>query len=260
MTLIVSTRVPDGIAIAADSISTISAGRKFTAKGKTKCPKCGSEHPFESPIDIPMGPGTTSTLPYSQKLQPLWNKYGVGTHGTGMIDKRTVFSIVREFEQKGDAAQDLRFTADALAKHFHVALKEVEGYSKIPDKAYALGFQVVGYQDNKPLSIVVDVGKEYVVKEMGDFGTTVSGNIYLAQKLWELKGLGPGLEQLYPAWSLQDAIEYCEFLIETTAKYQRFANMIPTVGGEIDTGYVLPGNKFKWMRKKPLAAILLEEE
>lgn len=259
MTLIVSTRVPDGIAIAADSISTISAGRNLTVKGETKCPKCGSAHSFESPIDVPIGPGITSTMPYSQKLQPLWNKYGIGTHGTGLIGERTVFAIVREFEQKGDKAQDLRATANALAKHFHNALKGVEGFSKIPDKAYALGCQVVGYQDDKPLSIVVDVGKEYVVKEWGGFGATVSGNIYLAQKLWELKGLGPELGQLYPAWSLQDAAEYCEFLIDTTAKYQRFANTIPTVGGKIDIGYVLPSNKFHWIRKKPLATILFEE-
>ena len=259
MTLIVSTRVPDGIVIAADSVSSISAMGKLSAKGKTKCPHCGQEHEFSAPIDIPLGPGITSTLPYSQKLQPLWDKYGVGTHGTGVIGGKSVFAIIREFEQHRNGREDLKTVADGLAKHLQSELKKMPDFDKVPDDMYALGFQIVGYKDGNPLTFTIDVGKKIQVKDWGNFGTTVSGNTFVATKLWELKGLGPQLQQPYQAWSIQDAADYCEFLIETTAKYQRFANVIPTVGGEIDIGLVLLENRFKWIRKKKLASILLEE-
>ena len=52
MTLIVSTRVPDGIVIAADSMSTIRMqSPQLSAKGKTKCPNCGKEHDFSAAVE-----------------------------------------------------------------------------------------------------------------------------------------------------------------------------------------------------------------
>lgn len=261
MTLIASTRVPDGIIIAADSVSSITAmGRALSAKGKTKCPHCGQEHEFSAPIQLPMGPGVTSTLPYSQKLQSLWAKYGLGTHGTGMLGNRSVFAIIQEFEHQYQDTNDPRKVADALASHLQSEVAKMSDFDKIPNNTYALGFQVVGYKEGSPFTFSVDVGKKTQIKDWGGFGTTVSGNTFVATKLWELKGLGPQMEQPYPAWSVQDAADYCEFLIEITAKYQRFANVIPTVGGEIDIGLVLPGNRFKWMKRKQLSAILTQED
>ena len=260
MTLIVSVRVPDGIIIAADSVSSISAmGQSLTAKGKTKCPNCGKEHDFAAPIQVPLGPGITSTLPYSQKLQPLWNRFGVGTHGTGILGNKSIFSIVREFENTTNNTS-LPETAKKLSQHLHKEVKKIPGFKKIPNNVFALGFQIVGYHEDKLYTISVDIGKEIQSTEWIGFGTTTSGYIIVATKLWELKGMGPELGQPYQAWSIQDAADYSEFLIETTAKYQRFANVIPTVGGDIDIGIVLPSNRFKWMRRKQLASLLIAEE
>ena len=261
VTLIASTRVPDGIIIAADSVSSIMAmGRALSAKGTTKCPHCGQEHEFSAPIQLPMGPGVTSTLPYSQKLQSLWARYGVGTHGSGVLGNRSVFAIIQEFEHLCQDTDDVEGVADALASHLQSELAKMPDIDKIPDDAYALGFQIVGYKEGNPLTFSVHVGKKRQIKDWGGFGTTVSGNTFVAKKLWELKGLGPQMEQPYPAWSIQDAADYCEFLIETTAKYQRFANVIPTVGGDIDIGLVLPGNRFKWIKRKKLSTILSQED
>ncbi len=263
MTLIVSTRVPDGIVIAADSLSTITAmGPKAVAEGKTTCPSCGKEHKFQSPLQLPMGIGMSNTLPYSQKLIPLWHKYAVGTHGSGAIGNRSIFAVIRNFERE-NGEESIKKIAKNLGKYLQDELKKAIGvgrFDKIQDKKYFMGLQIVGYEEEKPLSITVDVGKENLIQEWPEFGTTVSGNIVVSTKLWELKGLGPQFGQPYPAWSVQDAADYCEYLIETTAQYQRFASVIPTVGGEIDIGLILPGNKFRWIREKKLARILLEEE
>lgn len=263
MTLIASTRVPDGIVIAADSMSTIRIQPpQLSAKGKTTCPNCGKEHDFSAGIEVPVGEGVSTTLPYSQKLLPLWHKFGVGTHGMGAIGNRSVFACVRYFEsvRKEDG---IRETGNKLASYLRNELKKTMGeqeFKKIPKDRYVMGFQIVGYEKGNPISITVDIGKRNLVKEWTGFGATVSGAIYVAKKLWELKGLGPQLHQPYPAWSVQDAVDYCEFLVETTAKYQRFANVIPSVGGEIDVGLVLPSNTFRWIKRKRLTSILLEEE
>jgi len=263
MTLIASTRVPDGIVIAADSMSTIHMQPpKLSAKGKTTCPNCGKEHEFSAAIEVPVGQGVSTTLPYSQKIQPLWHKLGVGTHGIGAIGNKSVFACIRCFENT-TKEDGLRKTADKLARYLQNELKKAMGekeFNKIPKDKYVMGFQIVGYEEGNPISISVDIGKRNLLKEWTGFGTTVSGTTYVAIKLWELKGLGPQLQQPYPAWSVQDAIDYCNFLIETTANYQRFANVIPSVGGEIDVGLVLPSNTFKWIKRKRLTSILLEEE
>ena len=258
MTLIASVRVPDGIAIAADSISTISAGQKISAKGKTTCPHCGKEHDFDAPIQLPVGPGISSTLPYAQKLQHLWRKYGVGSFGSSLVGNRTIFSIIRAFEQEyqGEKENSPRKIADILGKYLQDEISKGVDISTIPKNAFVLGFQIVGYDDSQPWTFSVNIGKEIKVNEWSGFGTSVSGDTSVARKLWELKDMG--IVQPYAAWSLQDAIDYCTFLIETTAQYQRFANVIPTVGGEIDIGYVLPQNIFRWVKSKPLASMLSE--
>lgn len=262
MTLIASTRVPDGIAIAADSISTITMGRKVVAKGKTMCPHCNQEHDFDAPIDLPMGPGITSTLPYAQKLQPILSSYGVGSYGSSILAGKTVFTIIRRFEQQeeNEKSHDLLAVADRLGNYLHNEVKKETDVSAIPKDVLVVGCQVVGYHDEKPLTVLVKVGKEISKETKDGFGTTVSGETFVAANLWNLKGLGPHMEQLYPAWSLQDAADYCEFLVDTTAKFERFANRIPTVGGEVDIAYVSPENKFKWIRRKQLASMLMDWE
>lgn len=259
MTLIASVRVPDGIVIAADSISAISAGRRFAAKGKTTCPHCGQEHEFDAPIQIPLGPGITSTLPYAQKLWHLWDKYGIGSFGSSLLGNRTMFSILQTFQQEhqGEKDNSPKMIADTLGKYLQDEISKSVDISTLPEKAVVVGFQIVGYHNGQPWTFSVSIGKGIVLHEYTGFGTSVSGDTFVATKLWELKDLAGG--QPYLAWSLQDAIDYCTFLIETTAQYQRFANVIPTVGGAIDIGYVLPHNIFKWIKAKPLASMLSEE-
>ncbi len=135
MTLIASCRVPDGIIIAADSMSSlIVAQPKIEANGKTTCPQCGQEHGFKARIDIPMGLGVTSTSPYSQKIQPLWKTYGVGTSGTSVIANKSIFACIREFE-KSRSKDGLRKTSKKLATFLRDTLKKEMGndeFDKIP--------------------------------------------------------------------------------------------------------------------------------
>ena len=60
-------------------------------------------------------------------------------------------------------------------------------------------------------------------------------------------------------FSLQDAIDFAEFLIRTTIDCQRFSVMIPNVGGDIDIALVTPFNGFQWIRQKQIGAFLEEK-
>lgn len=53
-------------------------------------------------------------------------------------------------------------------------------------------------------------------------------------------------------FSMQDAVDYAEFLISMTATAQRFAIMIPTVGGEVDIALVTSYAGFQWIKAKSL--------
>ena len=50
--------------------------------------------------------------------------------------------------------------------------------------------------------------------------------------------------------TLQDAIDYAIFLIRTTIDYQRFATMVPTVGGDIDVAIITHHGGFQWIQEK----------
>ena len=74
MSLIVSLRVPDGIVVAADSLSTALNVMQVATKGiKAKCPKCG-ENIREKELKLPPIPIPFSASSYTQNLSKMGNK------------------------------------------------------------------------------------------------------------------------------------------------------------------------------------------
>ena len=62
----------------------------------------------------------------------------------------------------------------------------------------------------------------------------------------------------YGSFSLKDAIDYAEYLINATANFQRFANTIPSVGGEVDVALITSFRPFVWIKCKELTTRLEE--
>jgi hypothetical protein len=52
--------------------------------------------------------------------------------------------------------------------------------------------------------------------------------------------------------TLPDAIDYAKFLVQTTADYQRFADMVPNVGGPIEVALITKWIGFRWIQRKKL--------
>ena len=126
----------------------------------------------------------------------------------------------------------------------------------LPEDKLILGFQVVGYDDIDPKTVEVYVGKNVRRQVQENLGCTISGSIEVVQAIQELYEKHPESQPPYPVFSLQDAIDYADFLIRTTINHQRFSQTIPTVGGDIDIALVTPFDGFQWIRQKCLGKIL----
>ena len=239
MSLIVSVRIPDGIVIAGDSLLTAIVKEKERT--------------------------ATTTFSHTQKILPFYEKYGVGIVGAGLIANKSVSFAMRLFEQNlkenGMTFKGLTELAQKMGDHFHNLLKEqLEQENKSlndlqPDKS-VLALHIVGYDDTEPITVEVHIGKDVQLRAQKEYGCTYMGNGEIVQVIWGLYKTHPENQPPYPLFSLQDAIDYAEFLIQTTILHQRFSRTIPNVGGDIDVALVTPLNKFQWIRQKPLGEIL----
>lgn len=229
MTLIVSLRIPDGIVLAGDSLSTL----------------------------VPTTPS------YRQKIFPFCGKFGVGTFGADLLGDTSVYFSLRIFEErlKQQPPKGATEIASEVGTEFHNLLveqlcREDVSVDALPAEQVFLGFQVVGYDESEPRTVEVLVGKEVRFHVLDKLGCTVSGDQEIVQAIWGLsKSSSESSHSFPPVISLQDAIDYAEFLIRTTIDYQRFSPNFPNVGGDIDIALVTPFDGFRWIRQKSLGSI-----
>lgn len=121
-----------------------------------------------------------------------------------------------------------------------------------------MGFQVVGFETSSDLfghTVDVAIGETPGSRMNDGIGCTISGDTEVVRKIWEI-GHGTNRAPNYGSFSLKDAVDYVEFLINTTASFQRFANMIPTVGGAVDVALITNYSQFTWIKYKELTRIL----
>jgi hypothetical protein len=257
LSLVVSLRIPDGIVIAADSLSTAQGTLKVQAQLRVPCPNCKKE--FElSDLPLPPMPVPLSTSSFAQKLFPFAGKFGVGTFGMGVVNQRTIYYHMKGLEKRHvSGVSTITEAAEIIRSYFDEQLsRQVPDLSKAPEDFSPLGFQVVGYDGDENKTIELRIGKKTTVVPYTGLGCTISGDGKVVIKLWELGQKEPSLQHSYPLFSLQDAIDHAEFLIRTTADYQRFTAMMPTVGGAIDIALVTSYHDFTWIKRKRLAEIL----
>lgn len=251
MTLIVSLRIPDGIVIAGDSLATMMSQTQIVADIDVKCPACGHDHTLgQHPVGQITLPATTFS--FAQKVFPFMGKYGVGTFNQGQLAGKTIYFAVRELEQslKGKCPDSADDAAELLGRYMHgLLVKEMtvrgQDISSANDDWYATGFQVVGYNDDTAVTIEMFVGK--TVKKTIHSGSNIlcSGQYSVVSAISGLYHANANEAPEYGVFSLQDAVAYAQFLIQTTAMHQQFSRSIPGVGGEIDIALVTPFDDFK---------------
>jgi hypothetical protein len=258
MTLCVCTITYQGIVIAADS--------RQTYINSAKMPRIGSE--------------------YGQKVFLLNNWIGATSYGWAFLLRKNIAGLIEDFKVnlpsqtltvEETARRLVDFFEDKYSQHINAKLDEPVAQGLI-----AIGFIVAGYNEKS------SIGEVYacqipgrIVNKITDTnnpGCAWNGQGEIVQRLVKghdaeidkLKGFNHELQAELPKLELttnfnnmtiQDAIDYCIFLIRTTIDAQRFSDgialhpgSIPGVGGSIDVAVMQPGLGFKWVQLKELTA------
>lgn len=256
MTLVVSLRIPDGIVLSADSLqTTIGSFRaelrdfKTVVEGKKlTIPKLSLP-----PMNIP-----SSTSSYAQKIFPFKNKFGIAIFGSNVLNKRTIYNHLKSIESSlGDDDMSLHDVGSRINDYFVTEVKkQIDNVPNVDPRLPIFGLQIIGFKNGSDITgttLEYQFGVNSQFREHADIGCTVSGDNFVALKVFEAQQRSP---INFGAFSLQDGIDFCEFLTNTTADYQRFANMIPTVGGAVDIGLITQYGGFKWIKVKELTRIM----
>ena len=253
MSLVISLRIPDGIVMAADSLSTAQMTFNIIQKDE----KSGKES-ASPPIPIPI-----SASSFTQKLFPLLGKYGIGTYGLGIINNKSIYHHISSFNNVTDNYKcDIELISIDLIKYFENELeKQFPNYKKAaPPDWKPFGMHISGYKDNIGITKIISIGKENKISNQINIGSSFGGEGKVIKKLWEIGDNNPNLKFKFHLFSLQDAIDHCIYLIETTSKFQRFSNDFQTVGGEIDIALITPIHNFRWIQRKKLMEVLDNEQ
>ena len=262
MTLIVSVTSADGIVIAGDSLSSLNRQINMNQAGNVLCPHCGKEHEVKANFQGNMRQATYS---HTEKVFPFLGSFGVGVFGSGLIGGHSVNFLIRSFEhfikKENRTINGVTNLAEEVGVNLHNLLKkqlEVEKKSldDFPKEHVFLGFQIVGYDDLKPKIIEVLLGRDVIYNVFDQLGCYASGDREVVTTIWKLYKSKPEIHPIYEVFSLQEAVDYVDFLISSTIAFQRFSPIIPSVGGNIDIAVVRPFSKFQWIQQKPLGELL----
>jgi len=258
MSLVISLRVPDGIVVAADSLSTAQNILNVVARDE----KSGKE------IELPPIPFPFSASSYTQKLFSILDKYALCTFGQGIINNKSIFYHVKEFENSieklKNKPKNLTQVLNRFTKYIESELLcQFPNYKKeAPDNWLPIGFHLNGYEkkNNRLIGVtyVAFIGNKNRINKKEGIGCTFGGEGKVVQKFWEIGKENPKLQFKYNLFSLQDAIDFSKFLIQSTSTFQRFANEVSIVGGEIDIALLTPFHGFQWIKRKSLMKKLEE--
>ena len=262
MTLIVSVIAADGIVIAGDSLSTLNRQINMNQSGNVACPHCGKVHQVNANFQ---GNMPQATFFHTEKVLPFLNKFGIGVFGPGLTGAKSVNFLIRSLEYSIEQSKNIFNNVTEIAEKMKGDLpnllaqeleQEKKSLSDFPENHIFLAFQIVGYDNFQPKSIEVVLGKEVTLNTFDKLGCYASGSREVVDAIWELQKAKPENQPFYQVFSLQEAIDYADFLIRTTINFQRFIPTIPQVGGNIDIALVSPFDEFKWIRQKPLGELL----
>jgi hypothetical protein len=263
MTLVVSVRIPDGVVLAVDSLSTVGGAFNFAMNADFKCKSCGTPNEVKN-LQLPQVAFPISTKSAAQKLVGFKGKFGIAFFGNSFVNKKSLLSQIKSLE--AHVQEDITSVdkvAEKVLYHFEKEMKAElgEGIAQLAENAVPFGFQIVGFDSSGVgKTWVVTMGRQPTKYAETELGTTLSGDVALLMRLMQ-PAPGGGLPLPQPnllSFSLQDAVDYAKFLIRFVADYQRFANMIPSVGGDIDVALVTGYSDLKWIERKKISQLLEE--
>lgn len=264
MTIGIAIAVPDGIALAADTLASWS---RIITQVQVK----GSAKPveLEKPIIQPAGGS-----PGSKKLFPF--KYGEHTGailvaGAGSIGMRTARAVFKKLEQACPPTDDCQEVLGFLVEGLKAEMREayqVEELSKAP--VVTLDFVFVAFEKGditKPFlsnNLVFSGSLNNIDGTPNNSGHIVrwqnQPNRYGACWIGQVEFIAhlvnhnnprlPPLSGQYHLMTLEDAVNYARFLAEFTCDFQDFATTVPECGKPVVTAILTP-DEFKYIHNPP---------
>ena len=255
MSICITIAVPDGIALAADSQTTWNQTiNSVKEKGTGKTVR------LETPIQQPVSWSKMARKLFEIKVGE--TSYAACVAGTALLNNKTTYSIFKslEYQHEGEA----KF--DDLVQHFVVGLKEEMKKQlgvdelKNANQILTVDFILAGYEEgdvSKPRieshlvfsgSLMIDGNKNesgHVERwrsknQNSNFGGCWIGRTEFISHLVTQNKTLPPIQGQYELLSLEDAVEYTNFLVDFTCDYQRFAIMVPDCGKPIISAKLTP--------------------
>jgi hypothetical protein len=255
MTIVASVKVRDGLTLATDSMSHITA---------------------TSPE------GQPQFVTYYENARKLFQvaelPVGVMTYGLGNLGQRSIEGIMLDFNKTGPGAE-VSLVARQLFDFVKGRYDEL--FAEVPvDHQPALGFFVAGYSPGEAFPeehefLLPRDDEATPVRDQELFGAGWRGvdgpfvrllkgadpliGYRLAEKganedqLNELLG---DLEMpvIFDGMPVQDAINFAVYILKTTIGYTEFSVGVPPCGGPLQIATILPDDGFRWIAKPELRA------
>lgn len=237
MSVMCSVFVPEGIVMAAESRQVVGVVQGVQTPQKAQ----GDARV----LNRMQQPGTKAPIPMftlsdnAQKLMLLSKvKVGVSACGIGLLEGKTISDYIRTFENQAVSPSD---TVTAVARKLHEY-----AYKHFPQ----INFFVCGYDEDEPF--VYSVNKE-IKRSNNENGKMRYASVWSGEQLAITKLLNgqPPMIVNHALMPLKDAIDFAEFLVDLTIKYQRFEMKLQTCGGDIDILVLTKDDSF-WYRHKIL--------
>jgi hypothetical protein len=216
MSIITCVYVPEGIVMSADSRLTVSKD---------------------------YGDGRVENCILSDNSQKLFklNKVPIGISSCGeiILNQKMISEFLRLFEMEkvteGDNVEQITMKLNEYAKPF-LASNSVE-------------FLIAGYFEDRPYVYHLCNGQIVLKNYNYDnpfYGASWRGETVATYKLFSGE---PQTKLCFDLMPLRDAIDFSEFIVELTIKYQRFEDASATCGGPIDT-LIITKDNVKFIKHK----------
>ena len=253
MTICVSVRVPDGIVLGTDSLSTV------TAK------------------DSEGVPYVVKSYPNARKLFQIGDlPIGVFIYGQANVGQRSVYELIRDFSER-----NVHSTVQGVAERLsNFIANEYDGLYSSSSHKLILGLYFAGYSKGSKLSEEWEIrfprnptlrklrqDEDYGVEWRGI--TTPFMRLYRGydpEVLTYLQASGAAPQQVkkieegnefstliaFNFMPLQDAVDFAAFVLRTTIRYNQFEIGNATCGGSLQIAAITAESGFQWVQEPRL--------
>ena len=183
------------------------------------------------------------------------NGAGISACGDGDLLGKPITGYIRDMiRTEIDELCDIEKVPEIIINYFNML-------EEIPDTQFVVaGYTNLKIKKEQRLYRINVKTKEIETIETTEQGATWNGETFTLTRLLAdvaLKAEGdkyldmPFEDVLWGYFTLQDAVDFAEYAVETTIKTMRFKNVIETVGGEIDILVITP-DETTWLKKVEL--------